>query len=339
MMLPPFAAKCFTASFVAAAPACFAALRFSTDDFPERDRAEAWRELLGRAVMKLEIDPLPGSPCQAEMTLHALPDLAIGAGVYSGTEFRRTPALIDNDDLVLVVTLAGGRIMRQHGREVTLRAGEAALVTCEEPGVAVSHSRETFLTFRLPRNVLAPMSADLDGALLRPIPQRSDALRLLVGYAEVIRSAQVLTPELRQLAARHIHDLIALTLGAILDAVAGAAGRGVRGARLRAIKADIAAHVGDWELTVSTVAARQGVSPRYVQMLFEAEGTTFSQYVLGRRLAQAHRMLTDLRCTARTITSIALDAGFSDLSTFDHAFRQAYGTAPSHVRVRGRCNE
>ena len=32
--------------------------RFSTLDWAERDRVEGWRETLGRAVMKLEIDPI-----------------------------------------------------------------------------------------------------------------------------------------------------------------------------------------------------------------------------------------------------------------------------------------
>jgi AraC-like DNA-binding protein len=112
-----------------------------------------------------------------------------------------------------------------------------------------------------------------------------------------------------------------------------AAARGLRTARLNAIKADIDARLGQRELSVTTVAARQGVSPRYIQMLFEGEGTTFSQFVLGRRLAQAHRSLGDPRCAGWTITAIALEAGFGDLSTFNHAFRRAYGAAPSTVRA------
>jgi AraC-like DNA-binding protein len=314
-------------------------LRFSTDDFRERDRADAWREILGRAVMKLEIDPLPGCPCQAEMTLHALPDLDIGTGQYSGMQFRRTPALIDSDDLVLVVTLAGGRTMRQHGREVALRGGEAALVTCAEPGVAVSEALERFLTLRVPFKAIAPMICDLDAALARRIPQSSDALRLLVDYANLnlIRNPHMLeTAEVRQLAATHIHDLVVLALGATRDAAAIADGRGARAARLNAIKADIARHLGDQSLTVSAVAARQGVSPRYVQMLFETEGTTFSQYVRGQRLVRAHRMLTGSRCAGWTITAIAMEAGFGDLSAFNHAFRRLYGSSPSDVRGAAR---
>jgi hypothetical protein len=210
-----------------------ARLQFSTDDFPERDRAEAWREMLGLAVMKLEIDPLPGGPYQAAMTLQALPGLDLGRGVYSGMQFRRTPALIDSNDLVLVVTRAGGRTMRQHGREVTLRAGEAALVTCAEPGVAVSHARERFLTLRLPFKAIAPAIGDPDAALMRCIPETNHALRLLVAYADILLHSNLLgSPEIGGLAASHIHDLAALALGATRDAASIAVRRGLRAARL-----------------------------------------------------------------------------------------------------------
>jgi AraC-like DNA-binding protein len=74
-------------------------------------------------------------------------------------------------------------------------------------------------------------------------------------------------------------------------------------------------------LSVAPVAAaRRCVSPRYVQMLFEAEGTTFSRFVRGQRLARAHRLLTDPGHAAWTITAVALESGFGDLPTFNHAF-------------------
>jgi AraC-like DNA-binding protein len=75
-------------------------------------------------------------------------------------------------------------------------------------------------------------------------------------------------------------DLIALALGASGDAARFARARGLRAVRLRAIGRYRLAS-GEHELSVNTVAARQGVSPRYVQMLFEAEGTTFSRFVLA----------------------------------------------------------
>jgi AraC-like DNA-binding protein len=68
-------------------------------------------------------------------------------------------------------------------------------------------------------------------------------------------------------------------------------------------------------------------------MLFNAEGDTFSDFVRGRRLAQAHRALTNLRFAHRRISDIVFDSGFSDLSYFNRTFRRIYGASPSEVRA------
>jgi len=66
-------------------------------------------------------------------------------------------------------------------------------------------------------------------------------------------------------------------------------------ARLRAIKDDIAANLAQRNLSAETLANRHGISPRYTNMLFEAEGLSVSEFILTRRLMQAHRMLSDPR--------------------------------------------
>ncbi|QCI67153.1 helix-turn-helix transcriptional regulator [Phreatobacter stygius] len=113
--------------------------------------------------------------------------------------------------------------------------------------------------------------------------------------------------------------------------------RGFRAVRLDAIKRLVLDNLGEPDLTVGKAAAAQRVTPRYVQMLFEAEGTTFSAFVLGRRLAFAHRMFSDPRLAKRAIGAVALDAGFGDLSYFNRAFRRAYGETPSDLRNRTLC--
>jgi AraC-like DNA-binding protein len=50
---------------------------------------------------------------------------------------------------------------------------------------------------------------------------------------------------------------------------------------MRAIKADIARNLPDGDISAATLARGQRVSPRYVQKLFESEGTTLSRYVLS----------------------------------------------------------
>ena len=74
------------------------------------------------------------------------------------------------------------------------------------------------------------------------------------------------------------------------------------------------------------------VSDSYIRKLFEGDGTSFSQFVLGRRLMRAHRMLTDRRWADRSIAWIAFEVGFGDLSYFNRTFKRFYGNTPSDVR-------
>jgi hypothetical protein len=46
------------------------------------------------------------------------------------------------------------------------------------------------------------------------------------------------------------------------------------------------------------------LSPRSLQKLFDNDGTTFSEYVLGQRLAHAHRALSDPRRMGEKIATI-----------------------------------
>ena len=55
--------------------------------------------------------------------------------------------------------------------------------------------------------------------------------------------------------------------------------------------------------------------------------------MLDRRLDLARRRLRDPRFTTRTISAIACDVGFGDLSYFNRAFRRHYGDTPSAIRA------
>jgi AraC-like DNA-binding protein len=110
---------------------------------------------------------------------------------------------------------------------------------------------------------------------------------------------------------------------------------GVRAARLRAIKVDVQDGIGSRNLSVLAVAKRNGVSPRYVQMLFEREGMTFSEFVLAERLARAFRLLADPAHLGLKVSEIAYSVGFADLSYFNRTFRLRFGMTPSDARGAG----
>src|SRR5262249_51961313 len=120
------------------------------------------------------------------------------------------------------------------------------------------------------------------------------------------------------------------------DAAHIATGRGVRAARLRAAKAFVTQHLARHELSVATVAAHLGVTPRYVHMLFATEASSFSEFVLAQRLLRAPPMPTDPRCIGRPTSAPAFDAGFPALSHFTRTFRRRFGGTPSDVRARAQ---
>ncbi len=311
-------------------------LRVSTRDVPESHRTPFWREEFSRQMCRLEFEPLSEGPLDVEATLIALPDVKIG-WCFSGTaaHWSRTSDLIkDGDDTFSLVMPLGGPVQRsQRGVDLLVRPGEAAGILHNEPG-GLQFRQLDDIVIMLPRSVLATLVPNVELAATRVVA--NDALQLLRSYLLPWREKFDLTdPAVRRLAANHIHDLVALALGATSDAAAVAAGRGVRAARLKAVKNDIAANLTKRDLTVTAVALRHRVTPRYIHMLFETEGTTFSQFVLAERLAFAHRLLLDSRHSDQSIAAIAYAGGFGDLSHFNHAFRRRYGTTPSDLR-RGR---
>ncbi|WP_437681473.1 helix-turn-helix transcriptional regulator [Sorangium sp. So ce131] len=82
-------------------------------------------------------------------------------------------------------------------------------------------------------------------------------------------------------------------------------------------------------------AAREaGLSPFHFLRLFaKVVGATPHQYLVRARLRRAARLLAD---GARSITDVALDVGFGDLSNFVRTFHRAAGVSPRSFRRAAR---
>jgi AraC-like DNA-binding protein len=330
---------------MSAQDASVASFRFSTDDLPEAARAKVVRELHEHATLPNRARPEPLEPLRdyrvrLDMTKRVLPGAIIMSGTLCGVRHAiRSKGSVSSseDDLLVAVNLSGRTIAQLRDRELVLLDGDAMLMTRDSTSLNFTHPAPVnFLGFRVPRDAIAPLAVSVDDALIRVVPagSGSEPIKLLVTYARALaEELQSLdTPELQRLVTTHIHDLIALAVGATRDGDAIAKGRGIRAARLRAIMSDITANLGDCDLTVAAVAQRQRVTPRYLHKLFEGEELTFSTFVLGQRLSRAHRMLCDPRFGNRSISSVAFDVGFGDLSYFNRTFRRRYDATPSDIR-------
>jgi AraC-like DNA-binding protein len=324
-------------------------LRFSTENVAPAERLPTWYEVFDRSVSRRELSPFSKDPFHMQVTVSNLQDATGNNGVCvqrmvftTGFAARRTRDLLadGNDDVILYIHQCGRRSVSQLGREVTAEPGGAVLSSNAEASTTVVPDPSRFACIAVPRKPLMALVPNLDDLLVRPLPTEAGVLQLLQNYLTVLEDARLAdAPGLQQAVVTHIHDLVAVVLGSLRDHMEIASGRGIRAARLHAIKSDIAGNLSDGDVSARALAQRHRVTVRYIHKLFESEGTTLSKFVLGQRLSQVHRMLTNTRGASQTIGALAFAAGFGDLSTFNHAFRRFYGATPSDVRAAARASE
>jgi AraC-like DNA-binding protein len=323
----------------AAAVPAVAAYRFASGAEPGGGSLARLRETFGRGFVRVEFQVLAAAHFSFSAALKILPGLAIASGSCTGALVRRTPELIadGNDHFIFVIAAAGIGFVSQSGRNKMLPPGEGILLSCANEGTLAFPDGGQFTGILVSRHGLSSLMTDPASALLKAIPKDAEALILLKGYLSAIDANGALftsDPDLEagRVVAEHTQQLLALALGSARDSLESAKRRLIPAVRLHAIKKDIAKLLAKPDLSVAAVADRHGVSPRYIQKLFESRGTTFSAFVLDRRLALAHRRLGDPAYADRTIIGIAFETGFSDLSYFNRCFRHRYGVAPSGLR-------
>ncbi|MBR0869545.1 AraC family transcriptional regulator [Bradyrhizobium tropiciagri] len=308
--------------------------RFTTADYAPADRLEAWREVYGKTLCKQDIEPMSRDRLDANVMFRRLPGLATMRGDLFQALYRRKPCQVESDRLFLTIGLAGSFEVEQLGRDALVRVGDGFVGTGAEPLVSQVSAGCRSLTLSMPARTIAPMVPGLDAMFGRSIPAASPPLRMLARYVGFLEeSGELAIPQLQPTVVKHVHDLVVLALGASRDAAVVARLGGGRAARLREIKADIEQAIGRDEISIDRLSARHRLPVRYIQRLFEVDGVTFTEFVLARRLAWVHRMLTDRRFADLPISAIASEAGFSSQPYFNRSFRGRYGVSPSELRA------
>jgi len=107
----------------------------------------------------------------------------------------------------------------------------------------------------------------------------------------------------------------------------------LRVGRLSLARQLIAHHLSQPTLSPAMLAGLLGVSVRYMHMLFEGTGKSFSQTVTAQRLRLSRRLL--LETPRRQIAEVARASGFDSLATFYRTFHAAVGMTPGDFRAQG----
>lgn len=86
------------------------------------------------------------------------------------------------------------------------------------------------------------------------------------------------------------------------------------------------------KITLKDAAQRVNISPYYLERIFKKNtGTSFTQYIIDRRLGYAQNLLRD---TKRSIAQIAEESGYDNPSYFSQLFKKRFGCNPGAYRKK-----
>jgi AraC-like DNA-binding protein len=184
------------------------------------------------------------------------------------------------------------------------------------------------------------LSFPLEPELVETIGDHSDAWR--VGAAPPLPELMVLG-ELAQASVNGGSDISLDEVGQLftsrfVDAMSGRARKAVEVKardRRRAVETALWIEANSHlEIDLDAAASQAGISPFHFLRLFaKVLGVTPHQYLVRSRLRNAARLLADEDIS---VTDIAYDVGFGDLSNFVRTFHRAAGVSPTSFREAAR---
>ena len=284
----------------------------------------------------------PGTPTPQEFTgalettrLGALRLARVATSACSVRRRAQDIARLSEASYLVKFQTRGEALWRQRNRSVRLRPGDFVLCSVAEPYWLEFHG-----PYEMP--VLALSAATLRA--LTPDPERFLGVRLSGEDADCgLLSAFVAQVSTRM--SRLSEAMIARVEANILDLLGGVLsaraqprppGRAQQAAR---VKAYIEQHLRDRRLSPAAVAAAFGISARGLHALFEQQPLTVGRYIRSRRARACRAALEAGGGPHRSLTELALDFGFYDLSHMTRCFRSEFGITPSELRARsGRTN-
>ncbi len=302
---------------------------------PHGRHYEVFREEVCRTFGQLDIEPSVSDHLDCGVEIVQLGLLSMGAARGSSGRFLRSRAMLSDgcDDFVLISAMADKIVADQNGASVELRRADMCLLEMSAyGGVGFDHGNH-FTAIRIPRRELLSLCPVAEDLLIKPL-RHEPGIRTLIQryYSLSAAAADSLDAEAQQVTARHMVDLIALLLRSGGEDAKPAFQGGAATARLQLIQSQVSANLHDPGLNIISVAARNHLSPKQVQRLFERTGMTFAEFVLEQRLLNARRLLGNPGGREQKIAAVAYTAGFGDLSYFNRVFRRRFGMTPSEWR-------
>jgi AraC-like DNA-binding protein len=299
---------------------------------PHEQAGEAWREVMARLRLPLPETPA-AEPFEGSVACLVSP-LGMDFAVMSATPQEISGRNPNQPAAVWLVVLLEGEATFVDGAKVTtLSVGD---IVYGPTGMEAALRLST--PFRL-LFISAPRVA-LDHRLVAPLSLRLGRFGGASGLGHVfsglLKATAEALPDLTSEKLRPVELALTEFLVANLAAEDSPASIGgaeaARAAHFHRVCQTIETLLPEPDLSLETVAAADGISPRSLQKLFAAAGLSFSGYLRTRRLERCRLDLSSPISASLSISEICFRWGFNGSAHFSRAFKEQYGVSPRDFR-------
>jgi AraC-like DNA-binding protein len=310
----------------------------STDDYPIKDRFDAWVDQVARALVPVDVDAVEPLAYQGRMSAAQYGSVGVGWVSSSSCISRRTPRLIRQSDpgAVQLMSVTGGTIgVAQSGRTSRLRPGDLAVHTTWRPNAVHAIADESGLatgtTAVIPRHQIPLSDNALDRMVARRISGGSAVGALLANLLTGLSATLTLPSDDAARLGCALADLLTVTLSTA-DRRTAPPPEIVHRVLRTAVLDFVHRHLDDHRLNASSVAAAHHVSIRTLNRIFESHGDTVSAFIRRCRFDRCLRDLADPALRHHAIQDITARWFFRSQTHFNRRFREATGMTPGEYR-------
>jgi len=238
-----------------------------------------------------------------------------------------------SDDFYLVkFQIEGAGIFSQRGREANLLPGDFVLASATEPYELQFPAHYGQAILAIPHHVLQAQLRDPEQYLGQRMAANQGSNGLLSQFVfSLLKRIDDFDPALLQRLEANILDLLVTSLS-FNTPQSQRLDRSPRVEYIYRVKNFIYKHLKDPQLSPDMIAQAQGISTRYLHMLFKPEDTSVGRYIQLQRLEGCRNCLENPEMNAFTATEIAFQWGFNDASHFGRCFKAQFGISPSQHR-------
>lgn len=296
-----------------------------------RERLDYWVGAICEAFLEMDCQSRVADCFDGRLTHLPLTQLALNRVEASTQDVYRTPVGIARSRALpfyLITQTEQPWQVRQGGRIVQLRAGDAVLVDSAQTYELHFPHSVTCLSVQMPRAWVGTWLQTVDTREARVAHRECgwgamlSALSLQLGRS----------PELAlQMAPSWLEEQFGALLAAVLEPPpmdhAGGGGVG-QGLLHRRALARMRERLGEPDWRVTDLAAELGVSPRTLHRAFAAAGETVAARWRHVRMEHAGTLLLQARLSGLTMAEIGRRCGYTDASHFAREFQRVHGETP-----------